>query len=156
MNTLIAIFFTVLLVACGVAFFIAYQNYKVWKYNKAIAKELDLLVQNTLETVQKNKKIATKKSRDISLDDLYSMRDPQMDDITSPEMLTSILTVIVHKYKNIRLHLKDFMIPEEEYISVYVDTNSQELILSKNHDMSDPADPYSMVNFAKSDDNTFH
>ena len=156
MNTLIAIFFGVLLIACGVVFFIAHRNYKVWKHNQIITKELDVLVQSTLEVIRENKKIATKKTQDISLEDLYDMRDPETHDITSPEMLTSILTVIVHKYGDVRLRLKDFIIPQEEYISVYVDTKSKELILSMDHNLVEVAEQYPMASFAKSDDNTFH
>ena len=46
-------------------------------------------------------------------------------------------------------------VPEDEYISVYVNTTSKELILSLDHEMG-AKNPTTMVNFSNSDDNTFH
>jgi len=52
--------------------------------------------------------------------------------------------------------LKDFMkVPDKEYVSVYVDTTSKELILSSDHELVS-AESAAMVNFNNPDDNTFH
>ena len=45
------------------------------------------------------------------------------------------------------------MIPDSEYVSVYVDTATQEIILSLDHNLSPATD---LINFTKTDDTTFH
>ena len=56
--------------------------------------------------------------------------------MSSPEMLATIITVLVHKQGLIKLSVKDFSdVPDEEYVSVYVDTKTQELVLSLNHEL---------------------
>ena len=52
-----------------------------------------------------------------------------------------------------RLSLRDFMLSEEDFVSVYVDTETQEIILSM-----DPALELesAYVGFGNPDDNTFH
>jgi len=119
-------------------------NYKRAQNNKKIARELDDIVELTLSAV--------KETRDAAL------KQEQLDnhDITSPAMLSSILTVIVSKYGNINLSLDDFLIPDGEYVSVYVDTTSKELILSLSHQVVTPDELYSIISFTDSDDNTFH
>jgi hypothetical protein len=67
--------------------------------------------------------------------------------------MATIITVLIHKHGNVRLSLDDFMIPDNEYVSVYVDTSTQEIILSLDHDL---AIETQLVNFTKTDDTTFH
>ena len=117
-------------------------NYKRAQNNKKIARELDAIIQLTLSAVEKTREAALKQG------------DLENQDITSPALLSSILTVIVSKYGNINLSLDDFLIPDGEYVSVYVDPTSQELILSLNHQLVSPDELY--FSFTDSDDNTFH
>ena len=79
------------------------------------------------------------------------------DDLSSPEMLASIITVMVNKAGHVRLSLTDFAkVPEAEYVSVYIDTKTQELVLSLNHEL-DAKDAVNTDIFSLSPkDDTFH
>jgi len=46
-------------------------------------------------------------------------------------------------------------LPDGEYVSVYVDSKSNKLILSMDHNLADK-NPLDMVSFTNSDDSTFH
>ena len=127
------------------AVYIGVLNYRRFKLNTQMAQDLDSINLNHLL-----------KQEHGTVEELYkNVGDPDQD-ISSPQMLSTILTVLVHKYGSMSLALKDFMkVPEDEYISVYVNTTSKELILSMDHDMGIKS-PTTMVNFTNSDDNTFH
>jgi hypothetical protein len=77
-------------------------------------------------------------------------------DLADPVLLSTIITVIVSKYGNVQLGIEDFAnVPDGEYVSLYVDIEEQNLILSTDHSMSQ-ADPINMLRYTNSDDNTFH
>ena len=124
-----------------------------------ISDDLEIVLNSTLAMIKENEKIVanTNKEKITHYNDLYNpMSDNNLRDIESPEMLSTILTVIVTKYGDIRLALKDFMkVPDKEYVSVYVDTTSKELILSSDHELVS-VESAAMVNFSNPDDNTFH
>ena len=148
-----------LLVACIISVvYIGALNYQRHKLNMLIAGELDVVLQSTLKMANRDEESINKTTinPEMSVEDLYKGGFGKNQDIDSPEMLSTILTVLVHKYGNLRLSLGDFMkVRDEDYISVYVDVNSKELILSLDHAMG-TKDPLNMVNFSNSDDNTFH
>jgi len=81
--------------------------------------------------------------------------DPN-DIINDPALLVSILTAIVVKYGDMRLGPKDMILTEEsEYVSVYVDTETEEMVLSTEHDLEgDTSDFILFIN--PSDDETYH
>jgi len=118
-----------------------------------VATELDTVITSAFELVEQNKKIAQNHTQRIGA----SQKGDPLDlyDINSPEMLSTLVTTMVNKYGDIRLSMKDFMIPDDEYVSVYVDTRTQEIILSLTHNYSESEDAYTM-NFPDTDDNTFH
>ena len=79
--------------------------------------------------------------------------------MSDPDMLSSVISVIVKKFGTLKLQLEDFeAVGSEDYVSVYIDTLTQDLILSLKHDLasSEKKDPISMVNFGNPDDSTFH
>jgi hypothetical protein len=135
-------------------------NYRRHKLNMQMAQDLDVVLRTTMDVVKRNKEgganLSLTNAEMLTVEELYkNVGDPDQD-ISSPQMLSTILTVLVHKYGSMSLALKDFMkVPEDEYISVYVNTTSKELILSMDHDMGTKS-PTTMVNFTNSDDNTFH
>jgi len=146
-----------LIASIGIALYSGFLNYKRRKLNMQIAADLEMVLHSTLTMIKENEKIVAKANKEkiTHYNDLYNpMSENNLRDIESPEMLSTILTVIVSKYGDIRLALKDFLkVPDKEYVSVYVDTISKELILSSDHD---PAESAAMVNFSNSDDSTFH
>ena len=130
--------------ALALAIWSAWRNHKRYQLNMHVSNELDTILKSSYAAVTKNKKLHEKTSK--------------MPDLTSPVMLTTLLTVIVHKLGEMRLSLDDFIdVPVDEYISVYVDINSQDLILSLDHALAiDGDDPIAMAPFVPPDDNTFH
>lgn len=71
-------------------------------------------------------------------------------------LLASIMTAIIHKYGDMSLGLNDMKkISAEATVSVYINTESQEMILSKESNL-DSGIP-TIVNFAgPNDDETYH
>jgi len=143
----------------GVALYFGFLNYKRRKLNMQIAADLDVVLHATVSMIKENEKIVAKTNKDkiTHYNDLYNPLDGnKLHDIESSEMLSTMLTVIVSKYGDVRLSLKDFeKVPDKEYVSVYVDITSKELILSSNHELVS-TELTNMVNFNNSDDSTFH
>ena len=75
-----------------------------------------------------------------------------------PALLATVVTVLIHKYGTTVLGLKDFeAVGDEAYVSVYVDTGTQDLILSLDQKLADDPDPMSLLQFGnKKDDTTYH
>ena len=118
-----------------------YASYRRYKLNAIIAAELDVMIKSTINTIgETKKKIAEQSTVDI---------------MSQPEMLASIVTVLINKYGDTRLSLKDFMLSDDEYVSVYVDTTTEEIILSLNSHLGSSGG-FSMSKFGSNDDNTFH
>ena len=65
-----------------------------------------------------------------------------------------MITLLVKKKGPIRLSLDDFSGMGDEYVSVYLDVATNELILSLNHTLADET-PLGLFKFA-SDDSTYH
>lgn len=128
-------------------------NYRRYKTNILVAHELDQLIYNALEVVQAGKEIAAK--QELNIHHSAHTMDGAALDLGSPAVLSTLVTVLVKKHGDVRLSLRDFTIPDEEYVSVYVDTNTKELILSLNHRLGEDQ-LYSMMALSNSDDNTFH
>lgn len=146
-----------LLVAIGFTVYLGYLNYRRRQLNIQMGEDLNIVLQSTMDLIKKKESAA--KLAPQKIEDLYKA-SPQAGndfrDIDSPHMLSTIVTVIIKKYGNLRLSLTDFKsVLDEDYISVYVDTRSKELILSLNHSLGED-DPITMANFNPSDDNTFH
>lgn len=124
----------------------------VLKKSQQYLKEITIEFERTLETLQQaeaqERKLYGSKTKGIP-----PLGNKKFSD---PLMLATIVTVLVNKYGTIRLNIDDFgAIPDDEYVSVYVETNTQELILSLNHTLGEE-DPLKFVNFKKSDDSTYH
>ena len=59
------------------------------------------------------------------------------DSFDDPGMLATVITTIVAKNGNMRLSLSDFnQVKDGAYVSVYIDTATQDLILSLKHDLA--------------------
>ena len=69
-------------------------------------------------------------------------------------LMASIMTALVVKYGDLHLNMDDMKsVTDDHYVSVYVDTNKQELVLSSDPDKAAEA---KFFNFAGSDDETYH
>ena len=141
-------------VATLLACYWAFLSYRKYQLNIVISDELNKIIENTAETIKKGKEsLRTEKKRleSETLTDPTNLNSHDLFD--QPELMSTIITVLVHKYGNVRLSIHDFMIPDSEYVSVYVDTASQEIILSLDHSLAPETE---LINFTKTDDTTFH
>jgi len=155
MMTLNAILFILLGLSLALTLF-NYRKVRVERArNESVAVGLDELLEMTRLEIAKNKKLVEKVKKQIRNVSTVLEADDPMED---PGMLSSILAVIVKKYGAIKLGLQDFeSTSNDDYVSVYVDTKTQDLILSLDRGLDEKnTDPMSMVNFGTKDDNTFH
>ena len=154
---------------------VSYDAYRLRKREAdvlKIAEQVDHLFAAARAEVTKNKKLIEKAKQMVLGRDagFRPFEDSQSYDagdepaLSSPELLATLVTVLVNKYGTSRLTLTDCaQIPSNEYVSVYVDKGSGEIILSLDHEMaagdsiSDfEEDPLSAL-FGKSPkDDTYH
>lgn len=130
--------------------YLSIRNYRVYKTNLQVEAELNKIINSTLETIQKNKDDLTENAKE---DLTENAKEEDLDVFTSPDMMSAIITVIVNKLGTLRLSMQDFIIAGDEVVSVYVDTETQEIILSLNHNLNSND---LLVGFKAPPDNTFH
>ena len=124
---------------------------------KGVKASVEELMVVTQREIAKNKKLV-EKTKDL-LAQARTQHAPSDDPmINDPEMLSTVISVIVKKFGTLKLSLADFeAIGDDEYVSVYIDTLTQDLILSLKHELHTGAeDPMAMVNYGNPDDSTFH
>jgi hypothetical protein len=143
-------------IAAGAATLWAYRSFRRHQANLIVSEELARIIASTHDTIDKTKKTIAK-SREAKhglLDEsLLVGADGDPDIMSNPDLMATLITVLIHKYGDVRLGMKDFMIPDSDYVSVYVDTGTQEIILSLNKDLSPEAE---FINFTNPDDSTYH
>jgi len=138
---------SVALVVLGWAFYKSYQLNAKEREMVAVVDSVTSLILSAQKIVEKQKshKVTNGWNGEI--------------DLQNPEMLATLIAVIVNKYGNIRLDVADFTrIPPEDYVSVYVDVSTSTLVLSLNHDLdqTEVDELNTLTNLGNSDDSTFH
>ena len=131
------------------------------KFNTAIKESAQLLAESVEDQVARNEKLVAEAKSQVAAAmaavraDMSDYRTDPSDMMADPAMLSTILTAIVIKYGEMRLGMEDVMLSDEnEYISVYVDTGTKEMVLSTQHNLGDMV---SYINFSDSaDDETYH
>ena len=129
----------------GIACWWAYKNWHQRNLNMIISDQLQHLL------------LKTKKMADEA--ETYLMPGDganQSLDYNSPAMLGTLVSVIVHKLGDLRLSAQDFDISMDDHVSVYVDMNTNDVILSTNHQLAGHDPMSQMVSFGEPDDTTFH
>ena len=122
-----------------------YTLYQKERQLDVLGAELNAIVENVLEDIKKQKKATSG----------ISPLSPNPD-LLDPGMLSTLVTVMVNKYGTVSLSLEDFgALSDDEYVSVYINTENKTIILSLNHDLSNE-DPLSLVKFTNVKDNTYH
>jgi hypothetical protein len=124
------------------------RSYRMYRANLLVSQELDKIIGSTLETMQKTK------NSGVAGGGLVGSDGEQVDILDSPDMMATIITVLVNKFGNVRLSMQDFLLSDEDYVSVYVDTNTQEIVLSLDHNLA-VSEMYSGFK-GPTDDSTFH
>ena len=154
MLTLNILLASVLMVGIIWTFYQLHQIRKHKKINQIISREIESLYDAVQVEIKKNLNLI-KRAKGLVKDAKGSGRGE--DPLASPEMLASVITVIVAKYGNLRLGMDDFAeATETDYVSVYFDISTNDLILSLDHDLESTGDP-SVVSFqGMSDDETYH
>ena len=127
------------LVLAGKSF---YTNRFLIKQNQIIGQQLDELYTNL-----KNAKNLSEKNTLLGRDEDGTLN--------SPALLGTMITVLVKKNGPIRLSLEDFTAVGDEYVSIYVDVTTNELILALNS-YSSEENSLGLFTFTSSDDNTYH
>lgn len=132
-----------LLVGCGLTLYLIYTNYKERALNSYVAKQLNEIMTEAQETLEKKNLIKTV---------------PGAADLGDPAVLATLVTVLIHKLGDVRLNIVDFAnVAHEEYVSVYVDMDTSDIVLSLNHSLaSEEADPTRIVDYRLTDDETYH
>jgi hypothetical protein len=132
------------------------RQFNVALRNSAIALAEDM----QLEMAKNEKLVAEAKSQvaaamaALRADTSGYGADPN-DMMADPAMLSTILTAIVVKYGEMRLGMEDVMLSDEnEYVSVYVDTGTKEMVLSTKHDLEGGVSYFTQA--SADDDETYH
>ena len=133
------------LAALGVAR-LAWINRQRFQVNELVSNELQVIIEAAQQTLQAQKETP------------IGSTDRGVLDLRDPVMLSTLVTVLVNMHGTIRIKMSDFdAIPEGEFVSVYVDTVANELILSLDHDLVEKRNQGSILgNFTGGDDTTFH
>tara|TARA_R100000008_G_scaffold36391_1_gene20737 strand:+ start:974 stop:1447 length:474 start_codon:yes stop_codon:yes gene_type:complete len=148
----------VLLVAVLFSLYYAFLSHKAYKNNSKVSSELDVLMKETLEIVKKSRAAVKqqKKTGFLAMSDGDATMKGSLDEeLADPAVLATIVTVLVKKFGDCRLSINDFMIPDTEFVSVYVDSGTQEIILSTDKNLAS-SESYLMSSYVDPDDSTFH
>ena len=152
---------------------IGYLLWHAHKLNKKVTKEL--LIQKEInetvrlgleshahdirERIEQNEKLVAEAKKNIaaSTGPLELGPDGRVPFDQDAPLMASVLTALVVKYGDMALSLDDMRrVTQNDYISVYVDTGTQELILSNDHDMAAETGLPDLFNIHGGDDETFH
>jgi|TARA_R110002020_G_scaffold29001_4_gene91846 hypothetical protein len=140
-----------LLLAISFAVFWAVRSYRSHKTNILVADELDKMIASTLKTIEETRTTAKRPLEPAQ--ETVITPDNVNDMVNSPELLATIVTVLIHKFGDVRLSVEDFSFSDSEFVSVYLDSDTQELLLSSNKDLIEDS---LYVGFSDPDDNTYH
>ena len=131
------------------------------KFNTALRNSAIALVEDMQLEIDKNEKLVAEAKSQVAAAmaavraDMSDYRTDPSDMMADPAMLSTILTAIVIKYGEMRLGMKDVMLSDEnEYVSVYVDTGTKEMVLSTKHDLEGGVSYFTQT--GPDDDETYH
>ena len=153
--------------------FISFFLWRGWKdnqlerqFNVALRNSAIAMAEDMQDQIDRNEKlVAEAKSQvaaamaAVTADMSYPKRPAgspgDVDMLHDPVMLATILTGVVMKYGDMRLGMEDMTrIEDSEYVSVYVDGATKEIVLSTKHDLEDDVSFYNFGN--PDDDETYH
>ena len=131
------------------------------QFNVALRNSAIALAEDMQEQMDRNEKLVAEAKSQVAAamaalraDASAYSADPN-DIMADPAMLSTILTAIVVKYGEMRLGMEDVMLSDEnEYVSVYVDTGTKEMVLSTKHDLEGAVSYFTQA--GADDDETYH
>ena len=131
------------------------------KFNTALRNSAIALVEDMQLEIDKNEKLVAEAKSQVAAAmaavraDMSGYKTDPTDMMSDPAMLSTILTAIVIKYGEMRLGMEDVMLSDEnEYVSVYVDTGTKEMVLSTKHDLEGGVSYFTQT--GPDDDETYH
>ena len=168
--TLLVIAHAIIIVCYAFATFFIWRGWKdnqlERQFNVALRNSAIALAEDVQEQMDRNEKLVAEAKSQVAAamaavraDMSYPVRPRaapgDIDMLSDPAMLATILTGVVMKYGDMRLGMEDMSsIDEDGYVSVYVDTATQEMVLSTKHDLEGDV---SFYNFGDpGDDETYH
>ena len=131
------------------------------QFNVALRNSAIALAEDVQEQMDRNEKLVAEAKSQVAAA-MAALRadtsgygtDPN-DIMADPAMLSTILTAIVIKYGEMRLGMEDVMLSDEnEYVSVYVDTGTKEMVLSTKHNLGGAVSYFTQA--GADDDETYH
>ena len=133
------------------------------KFNTALRNSAIALVDDMQKEIDKNEKLVAKAKEQVAaamaaVSADAATRVPLSGDpndmMEDPALLGSLLTAIIIKYGDVRLGLEDMALTEgKDFVSVYVDTRTKEMVLSTKHDLEGIVSFFSL---SRTDDETYH
>jgi hypothetical protein len=126
--------------------------------SQLINDSIHALYTTTRREIERNKKLV-EKATELTAEARASIHPKiggNVDLMDDPGMLATLVTVMVHKFGDIRLKMSDFEgLGDDDVVSVYVDTTEQDLILSFKRDLA-IEDPITLSTYTALDDGTYH
>tara|TARA_R110002110_G_scaffold291974_1_gene506024 strand:+ start:512 stop:949 length:438 start_codon:yes stop_codon:yes gene_type:complete len=136
------ILFALTLLGAAAVAYLAWVNRQRFRTNQMIGQELQTIIEGAQKSLKSQRQLMESGKFDGPMD------------LNDPAILSTLVTVIIGKCGALRLKMEDFEeIPDGEFVTVYLDSATSELILSLNHDLASK-DPI-LANFS-SDDDVFH
>ena len=133
------------------------------KFNIALRNSAIALVDDMQKEIDKNEKLVAKAKEQVAaamaaVSADATTRVPLSGDpndmMEDPALLGSLLTAIIIKYGDVRLGIEDMALTEgKDFVSVYVDTRTKEMVLSTKHDLEGDVSFFSL---SGTDDETYH
>ena len=133
------------------------------KFNTALRNSAIALVDDMQKEIDKNEKLVAKAKKQVAAAMAAVSADATTktplsgdpnDVMQDAALLGSLLTAIIIKYGDVRLGLEDMALTEgKDFVSVYVDTRTKEMVLSTKHDLEGSVSFFSLTG---NDDETYH
>ena len=131
------------------------------KFNTALRNSAIALVEDIQDEIDKNEKLVAKAKAQVAAAmsavkaDMSDFGSDPNDMMSDPALLGTILAAIVVKYGEMRLGIEDVMLSDgNDYVSVYVDTGTKEMVLSTKHDLEGTVSYFTQT--GPDDDETYH
>ena len=131
------------------------------KFNVALRNSAIALVEDIQLEIDKNEKLVAEAKSQVAAAmsavkaDMSDFGSDPTDMMSDPALLSTILAAIVVKYGEMRLGVEDVMLSDgNDYVSVYVDTGTKEMVLSTKHDLEGTISYFTQT--GPDDDETYH
>ena len=131
------------------------------KFNVALRNSAIALVEDIQDEIDKNEKLVAEAKSQVAAAmsavkaDMSDFGSDPTDMMSDPALLSTILAAIVVKYGEMRLGMEDVMLSDgNDYVSVYVDTRTKEMVLSTKHDLEGTVSYFTQT--GPDDDETYH